>query len=282
MEKVGIIGGSGLYELDGMRPIRHVKVTTPFGDPSDDIVVGEWQGVEMVFLARHGRGHVLMPSEINYRANVYAFKQMGVRWMISISAVGSMREHLHPGDIVLVDQFFDATKKRVSTFFGNGMVAHVGMAEPVCTVLVDHIFETGKTLGVPVKKGGTYICIEGPQFSTKGESKIYRQWGVDVIGMTAMPEAKLAREAGMCYATIALVTDYDCWHETEEHVTIEQVVGVLHSNIEKAHELLTCVPTLPHVRPCTCRDSLRYAVITAADKIPQKVTENLAALLRED
>ena len=215
---VGVIGGSGLYEMEGLTDLRWVRVKTPFGDPSDAYCVGRLGDREVIFLPRHGRGHRLTPSELNYRANIHGFKQLGARWVISISAVGSMREEIRPLDLVLPDQFYDHTKRRVSSFFGDGIVAHVGMAHPVCSDLADLLEAGGRETGATVHRGGTYICIEGPQFSTKGESEIYRSWGVSVIGMTNMPEAKLAREAELCYATLALCTDYDVWHEEHEAV----------------------------------------------------------------
>jgi 5'-methylthioadenosine phosphorylase len=221
--KIGVIGGSGLYQMNELMNVEEVSMTTPFGDPSDAFVTGTLDGVPIAFLSRHGRGHRILPSEINYRANIYGFKKLGVEWLISVSAVGSMKEHIAPLDIVIPDQMFDQTKRRISTFFGSGVVGHIGFAHPLCPNLAGLLESSCKQADVKTHRGGTYICIEGPQFSTKAESRIYRQWGVDVIGMTNLPEAKLAREAEICYATMALVTDYDCWHETEEIVTIESV-----------------------------------------------------------
>ena len=213
---IGIIGGSGLYELPGLTEVRWRRVRTPFGDPSDEYCVGRLGDRPVVFLPRHGRAHRLTPSELNFRANIWGLKSLGVEWVVSVSAVGSMREEIHPLDLVIPDQFFDHTRRRVSSFFGDGIVAHVGMADPVCPQVADALDKAAREVGATVHRGGTYICIEGPQFSSKGESRIYRGWGVDVIGMTNMPEVKLAREAELCYATLALVTDYDVWHDTHE------------------------------------------------------------------
>lgn len=261
--KVGVLGGSGLYELEGFTDVRWTRVRTPFGEPSDAYCVGRLGDRSVVFLPRHGRGHRLMPSELNFRANIYGFKKLGVEWVISISAVGSMREEIRPLDLVIPNQFFDWTRRRVSSFFGNGIVAHVGMAEPVCPDLADRLEEAARAAGATVHRGGTYLCIEGPQFSSKGESKIYRQWGVDVIGMTNMPEAKLAREAELCYATLALVTDYDVWHESEAHVTVQAVVANLMKNVATAKEVLRrVVPRVGPPRRCPCPFLLKNAVIT--------------------
>lgn len=273
---LGIIGGSGLYDIEGITNLKEVKVQTPFGEPSDAFMVGELQGKRIAFLPRHGRGHRIMPSEINFRANIYGFKQLGAERIVSISAVGSMKEHLKPGELVVVDQFFDRTTKRISTFFGNGLVAHVSMADPVCRNTAGALYKAGKKLGYTIHKGGTYICIEGPQFSTKGESEIYRKWGVDVIGMTNIPEAKLAREAEMCYATLALVTDYDCWHTPEDMVTLEAVIKVLMENVSKAKTVIKeLVNTLPETVTCGCHRALENAIITAKDKIPAQTKKDL-------
>ena len=218
---VGIIGGSGMYEMDGLEILREEQVRTPFGDPSDRYVVGRLDGRPVAYLARHGRAHSLMPSELNFRANIYGFKLLGAEWILSASAVGSMREDVKPLDILIPDQFFDRTRGRVGTFFGNGLVAHVSLADPTCPVLGEVLYRAGTQAGARMHRGGTYLCIEGPQFSTRAESRIYRGWGVDVIGMTNLQEAKLAREAEICYATMALVTDYDVWHETEDDVSVE-------------------------------------------------------------
>ena len=228
---IGIIGGSGLYELPGMTDVRWRRVRTPFGDPSDELCCGELDGRRVVFLPRHGRGHRLSPTELNFRANIWSLKSVGVEWVVSVSAVGSMRDEVQPLDLVIPDQFFDATKRRVSSFFGDGIVAHVGMADPVCADLAGVLETAARQTAATVHRGGTYVCIEGPQFSTKAESRVYRSWGVDVIGMTNMPEAKLAREAELCYATLALVTDYDVWHETHDAVTVEAVIATTASTV---------------------------------------------------
>ncbi|HXJ78084.1 MAG TPA: S-methyl-5'-thioadenosine phosphorylase [Candidatus Methylomirabilis sp.] len=277
---VGVVGGSGLYELNGLEDARWVKVKTPFGEPSDAYRVGRLGATTVVFLARHGRGHRLSPSEINYRANIYGLKALGVRSVISVSAVGSMKEDVHPLDLVVPDQFYDHTRRRVSTFFGDGIVGHVGVADPVCPDLADLLETTGRESGATVHRGGTYLCIEGPQFSTKGESRIYRQWGVTVIGMTNMPEAKLAREAELCYATLALVTDYDVWHETHGAVSVESVVANLLKNVATAKALLS--RALPRIgKPCSagCGAALANAVITSPAAFPPRTRKRLALLL---
>ncbi|MCI0528964.1 MAG: S-methyl-5'-thioadenosine phosphorylase, partial [Nitrospira sp.] len=257
---IGIIGGSGLYEIEGLRGARSVKVKTPFGSPSDDYVLGNLEGVSVAFLARHGKGHRIMPSEINFRANIYGMKVLGVERILSVSAVGSMKEKIRPGDMVVPHQFYDHTRRRISTFFGEGVVAHVSFADPVCVELAQSIRLAGLVRGVTLHEGGTYLCIEGPQFSTRGESHIYRQWGVDVIGMTNVTEAKLAREAEICYATLALVTDYDCWHQGEEDVTAEAVVAILQKNVEMAKKVVRqCVLSVPKERACACGHALENA-----------------------
>jgi 5'-methylthioadenosine phosphorylase len=278
--QIGVIGGSGLYQMNELTDIEEVKISTPFGDPSDAYIVGTLEGKRIAFLARHGRGHRIMPSEINYRANIYGFKKLGAKWLISVSAVGSMREELAPMDIVIPDQFFDHTKRRISSFFGNGVVGHIGFAHPICAKLAPVLERNSRAAGVRTHKGGTYICIEGPQFSTKAESRIYRQWGVDIIGMTNMPEAKLAREAEICYATMALVTDYDCWHETEEIVTIEAVIACLMKNVQNAKKILRgIVKELPIERNCECATALASGVITGKEHIPKKMLEDLQLII---
>ncbi len=277
---VGVIGGSGLYELDGLEEVRWVKVKTPFGDPSDAYCVGRLGQVTVVFLARHGRGHRLSPSDINYRANVYGLKSLGARWVISVSAVGSMKEEIHPLDLVIPDQFYDHTKRRASSFFGDGIVGHVGMADPVCRDLADALEAAGRESGARVHRGGTYLCMEGPQFSTRGESNIYRRWGVSVIGMTNMPEAKLAREAELCYATLALATDYDVWHEDHDAVSVEAVVANLLKNVATARVVVGRV--LPRIgKPCAvgCPSALASAVITNPAAFPPRTRKRLALLL---
>lgn len=278
---VGVIGGSGLYDIEGLTAAREVRVRTPFGAPSDSIVVGRLGGTSVAFLSRHGRGHRLNPSEINYRANIYALKALGVSRVISVSAVGSMKESIEPGGVVLPDQFIDFTKRRAATFFEGGLVAHVAFGEPVCAALVQLLASSGEKLGASIHRGGTYLCIEGPQFSMKAESQLYRQWGVDVIGMTNMPEAKLAREAELCYATMALVTDYDCWHQTEEAVTVDAILATLHHNVELAKRiLLSIVPSFGEASACSCHRALDNAIVTAPSKAPAAVKKKLALLTR--
>lgn len=277
---IGIIGGSGLYELPGLTQVRWRRVRTPFGDPSDEYGVGRLGDRTVIFLPRHGRGHRLLPSELNFRANIWGLKALGVERVVSVSAVGSMREAIHPLDLVIPDQFFDHTRRRISSFFGDGIAAHVGMAAPVCAEVADALEKAGRGTGASVHRGGTYICIEGPQFSTKGESRIYRSWGVDVIGMTNMPEAKLAREAELCYATLALVTDYDVWHDTHESVSVEAVVQNLQHNVATAKDVLRqVVPMLPAVRGCACASLLRNAVITNPSAFPRATRRRLDLLI---
>lgn len=278
---LGIIGGSGLYDMEGLTSVRALRVRTPFGSPSDAITVGELDGIRLAFLSRHGRGHRLNPSEINYRANIYALKSLGVSRVISVSAVGSMKESIRPGDVVFPDQFIDLTKRRASTFFEGGMVAHVAFGEPICSALAQCLLRSGQRLGATFHRGGTYLCMEGPQFSTKAESRLYRQWGVDVIGMTNMPEAKLAREAELCYATMALVTDYDCWHETEDAVTVEAILATLHKNVELAKRVLRTVASAVDALPaCTCQHALTNAIVTARPSVSPAVRKRLELLTR--
>lgn len=278
---VGVIGGSGLYGLDGLADVGEVRVDTPFGPTSDAFVTGTLGGVRMVFVPRHGRGHRFSPSEVPYRANLWALKKLGVTHVVSVSAVGSMREDVHPGDIVVADQFFDRTRGRASTFFEGGIVAHVSFADPVCPVLAEDLYQAAVELGLRVHKGGTYLCMEGPAFSTRAESRIYRQWGVDVIGMTNLPEAKLAREAELPYATLALVTDYDCWHTSEADVSVEAVIAVLKTNVEHAKAVLA--RAVPKIRPFSpaspAWEALRYAIMTSPQSIPAEVKERLAPLV---
>jgi 5'-methylthioadenosine phosphorylase len=267
---IGFIGGSGVYDLDGLEERAWVKVATPWGDPSDEILTGRLDGVRVAFLPRHGRGHRLPPSALNYRANIDAMKRIGCTELISLSAVGSLREDLPPGTFVIVDQFIDRTHAREASFFGTGCVAHVSLAHPVCPRLGDALEAAARQLGIPHCRGGTYLVMEGPQFSTKAESLLYRQWGCAVIGMTNMPEARLAREAELCYATLAMVTDFDCWHPDHDAVTVEQVVKVLFANADRARALVKAVvPMLGAERgpcPAGCDRALDHALITAADK----------------
>ncbi len=277
---VGVIGGSGLYEIEGLTQVRTVKVSTPFGRPSDDYITGILYGKRVAFLPRHGRGHRIMPSDINYRANIYGMKKLGVERIISVSAVGSMKEDIKPGDIVIPDQFYDHAKQRRSTFFGNGVVAHVGMAEPVCPQLSEILVRSGVAAGATVHRSGTYLCMEGPQFSTRAESLTYRKWDVDVIGMTNATEAKLAREAEICYSTIALATDYDCWHHSEEAVTVEAVLEVMKKNVETSKSMIReAVRTLTETRSCGCGDSLRNAIMTPENLIPAKTKRDLSVII---
>ena len=278
--EIGVIGGSGLYEMEGLTSVTSVKVQTPFGEPSDEIIIGTLGGRKLAFLPRHGRGHRLLPTELNFRANIYALKSLGVSRIISVSAVGSMKEELAPGDIVIPDQFYDHTKHRVSTFFGGGIAAHVGFADPICGTLAKALYEAGGKSCVKTIMGGTYLCMEGPQFSTRAESNIYRKWGVDVIGMTNATEAKLAREAEICYATIALVTDYDCWHHSEEDVTIDAVLEIIKQNVGAAKAIIkAAVEALPADEACACHEALKYAIMTPADMIPEKQKRELGIII---
>ncbi len=261
---IAVIGGSGLYEMEGLERVREARVSTPFGRPSDAVILGTVAGQRVAFLSRHGRGHRINPSMINYRANIYALKSLGVTRIVSVSAVGSMKEHIHPGHLAIPDEFIDRTTKRVQTFFDHGLVAHVAFADPICPVLAGQLAEAARAIGVTFHAGGTYLCIEGPQFSTRAESWLYRQWGVDMIGMTNATEAKLAREAEICYATLALVTDYDCWHESEEPVSVEAVLSLMHANVVKAKRLLRHLMQRS-LQPgtCACGTALRQAILTA-------------------
>ena len=278
---IGIIGGSGLYEMEGLESVEERRIETPFGQPSDAYIMGTLAGRRLAFLPRHGRGHRLMPSELNYRANIFGFKLLGAEWLISASAVGSMREELSPRHIVIPDQFFDRTKGRISTFFGDGIVAHVSFADPTCPVLGKQLLAAGEAVGARMHWGGTYLCMEGPQFSTRAESRIYRSWGVDVIGMTNLQEAKLCREAEICYATLAMVTDYDVWHDTEADVSVEAVVVVLKQNAETAKAIIkAAVSSFPARREgCHCPYALRDAIISAPSAIPSQVRERLRPII---
>jgi 5'-methylthioadenosine phosphorylase len=278
--RTGIIGGSGLYDMADVTDRREVTLTTPFGEPSGPYVLGTLRGQRVAFLARHGAGHRLLPSELNFRANIFGMKTLGVEYILSASAVGSLREEYKPLDIVIPDQFFDRTKGRLSTFFGRGLAAHVGLAHPFCKILSGLAFESGKKANATVHKGGTYVCMEGPQFSTLAESKLYRSWDMDIIGMTNLQEAKLAREAEICYATIALVTDYDCWHPDHDSVTVEMVIANLVQNARTAQQIIAgAVETLPYERTCECASALKYALITRPEAIPEQVKKELAPLV---
>ncbi|MHC1698209.1 MAG: S-methyl-5'-thioadenosine phosphorylase [Geobacteraceae bacterium] len=277
----GVIGGSGLYEMEGMTDVREIIIQTPFGDPSDAFITGVLDGVRLVFLPRHGRGHRLLPSEVNYRANVYGMKQLGVTRLISVSAVGSMREEIEPGHIVIPDQFIDRTNAtRANTFFGNGIVAHVQFANPVCGDLSAVLEDASRKAGVRVHRGGTYLCMEGPAFSTRAESLMYRSLGVSVIGMTNIPEAKLAREAEICYGVIALATDYDCWHETHDDVSVDAILAIIKQNVAMAKTIIrNAVDSVETERKCPCVDALRYAIITDRSVIPERVKSDLDPII---
>jgi len=281
MGRIGIIGGSGLYKIEGIKNVKEVSVTTPFGKPSDKLIVGRLEGKEVVFLPRHGVGHRLSPSEINYRANIYALKKLGVGRIISVTACGSLKEAIKPLDFVVVDQFVDRTNQaRNMTFFAGGIVAHVMFSHPICETLSSVVYEAGKSLKLTMHKGGTYVNMEGPAFSTLAESNLYRSWGMDVIGMTNMPEAKLAREAEICYATLACVTDYDCWHPQHGSVTIDMIIENLSKNIDNAKKILALVvKNLPTERACACAYALKYAIITNKKLIPVKVKKNLNIII---
>ncbi len=278
--EIGIIGGSGLYQMADLDRRREVRVTTPFGKPSDLFVLGQLEGRQVAFLARHGRGHVLLPSELNFRANIYGMKKLGVERIVAVSAVGSLREDYRPLDMVLPDQFFDRTQGRDSTFFGRGLVAHISFSDPVCPVLQDALANACAVTGCNYHRGGTYVCMEGPAFSTKAESQTYRAWGMDLIGMTNLQEAKLAREAEMCYATLAMVTDYDCWHPSHDAVTVEQVIECLNKNVENAQKILrAAVRTIPAERHCKCRSALAHAILTDPRKIPAATKKRLRLIV---
>ena len=278
--EIGIIGGSGLYSMPGLTKVKEVRLTTPFGKPSDAYVLGTLQGRKVAFLARHGRGHRILPSELNFRANIYGFKQLGVERIVSISAVGSLKEEHKPLEFVIPDQFFDRTRHRVDTFFGNGIVAHIAFADPICPQLAQVVEQACKKAGVAGKRSGTYVCMEGPQFSTKAESNVYRSWGMDVIGMTNLQEAKLAREAEICYVTVAMVTDYDCWHPHHDSVTVDQIVAVLLKNAENAARVVSeTVAAMPKERACKCGSALAHAILTDRSTIPSATRQRLKLVL---
>ena len=280
LASIGIIGGSGLYSMEGFAAERELIVDTPFGAPSDAFLLGKLGGHEVAFLARHGRGHRLAPSELNFRANIYAMKTLGVERILSLSAVGSLKEEHRPLDFVLPDQFVDRTRGRISTFFGEGLVAHVSFADPVCPQLGEVVHGACKAAGVNAKRGGTYLCMEGPAFSTKAESNLYRSWGMDVIGMTNLQEAKLAREAEICYVTIAMVTDYDCWHQGHESVSAAQIGAVLQQNAGNAQSVVReAVKTLPAGRTCKCGEALKSAIFTDPKVMPAKTKKKLAIII---
>ena len=278
--EIGIIGGSGLYNMPGLTDVREVKVNTPFGDPSDAYILGTLEGRKVAFLARHGRGHRILPSELNFRANIMGMKLLGVERILSLSAVGSLKQEHKPTDFIIPDQFVDRTYKRVSTFFGDGMVAHVAFGDPVCPEVASVMQGACQKANVVGKKNGTYICMEGPQFSTKAESNLYRSWGMDVVGMTNLQEAKLAREAEICYATLAMVTDYDCWHPDHDSVTVEQIVAVLTKNAENACNVVRhAVAAMPKQHSCKCDQALATAIMTDRSKIPPATLERLMPIV---
>jgi len=281
-EILGVIGGSGLYEMKALKKTRRVNMRTPFGDPSDALVVGELEGKPLAFLPRHGLGHRIGPSEINFRANIYAMKKIGASAVLSISAVGSMKEKIRPGDIVIVDQFFDNTKGRKSTFLTDGVAGHVSLADPVCPLFFEIVHGAARDVVKRVHRGGTYLCMEGPAFSTRAESEIYRKWGIDVIGMTNMPEAKLAREAELCYAVVALATDYDCWHKHEEDVTIETIIEISRRNVENSKEIIRKVAQqFPLPGGCGCGEALKNAIFTDRKNVPAATRKRLSLLMRK-
>jgi|TARA_B100002003_G_C14060845_1_gene510695 5'-methylthioadenosine phosphorylase len=278
--QIGIIGGSGLYDMEALTDREEIVVKTPFGKPSGPYVMGSLRGRRVAFLARHGSGHSILPSELNFRANIFGFKTLGVEWILSASAVGSLQEGYRPLDIVVPDQFIDRTRGRISTFFGRGVVAHVGFARPLCQTLSGLAFEAANALGVRAHRGGTYVCIEGPQFSTLAESKLYQSWGFDIIGMTNLQEAKLAREAEICYATLALVTDYDCWHPTHDEVTVEMIVKNLAQNAVSAQQVISdVVARLPCARPCECATALAASIITRPEAMSASTRQELWPLI---
>ncbi len=284
--QIGIIGGSGLYKMDVLKDVEEVQIDTPFGSPSDALILGTLEGTQVAFLARHGRNHTLLPSELPFRANIYAMKQLGVEYIISASAVGSLKEHVKPLDLVVPDQFIDRTKNRVSTFFGEGLVAHIAFAAPVCHQLARVLAEAIASLNLPditLHRGGIYVCMEGPAFSTKAESDLYRTWGATVIGMTNLPEAKLAREAEIAYATLALVTDYDCWHPDHDSVTVEMVIANLQRNAINAQKVIQATVRRLSQNPPTseAHSALKYAILTPLDKVPAVTKEKLGLLLKK-
>jgi 5'-methylthioadenosine phosphorylase len=277
---IGIIGGSGLYDMAELTDREECGIATPFGEPSAPYVLGTLRGKRVAFLARHGPGHRLLPSELNFRANIFGFKQLGVEYLVSASAVGSLKEQYKPLDLVIPDQFFDRTSARASTFFGRGLAAHVGFARPFCGRLSDVVFSAAQQAGAQVHRGGTYVCMEGPQFSTLSESRLYRAWGMDIIGMTNLQEAKLSREAEICYTTIALVTDYDCWHPEHDHVTVDMIVANLQHNARTAQQVIAAaVEMLPFGRTCECASALKHSIITRPDTIPAALREELRPII---
>ncbi|MBM3251401.1 MAG: S-methyl-5'-thioadenosine phosphorylase [Candidatus Omnitrophica bacterium] len=281
MAKIGIIGGSGLYQIEGLKNAKEVEIKTPFGEPSDKYVIGSLENTEIAFLPRHGKGHRISPSELNFRANIFGMKKLGVERIISVTACGSLKQEFKPLDFVIPDQFVDRTHKaRPDTFFEKGIVAHVVFADPVCSDLSKTLYNCAKELGITVHYGGTYLNMEGPAFSTRAESELYRKWGMDIIGMTNLQEAKLAREAEICYATLAAVTDFDCWHQTEEEVSIDMIIQNLQKNIENAKKILkSAIKRLGKDRTCDCKDALKYAIITSKELIPAQIKKDLSIII---
>ena len=278
--RVGVIGGSGFYEMEGLSEIEEARPTTPFGEPSDALVIGSLHGVRVAFLPRHGRGHRLLPAEVPSRANVYSLKSLGVEFVIGVSAVGSLRQEVAPLDMVVPNQLIDRTRGRAGSFFGRGLVAHVAFADPFCPILSQILYDCAQEAGVRAHQGGTYVVMEGPAFSTRAESRLHRSWGVDLIGMTALPEAKLAREAEMCYATLACVTDYDCWHEMEESVSAEMIIANLAQNVAAARRVVSlAVQRLPQERSCACAQALRDALVTPLELVPEETRRDLAPII---
>jgi len=278
--RIGVIGGSGLYDIEGLTDTEEVSLDTPFGKPSDTIVVGRLEGVGIAFLPRHGRGHRILPTEVPAQANIYALKSLGVEHIISVNAVGSLKEELKPGDLLILDQLIDRTQGRVNTFFGNGIVAHISFAEPFCPVLSQTLYQATREAGATVQPGGTCVVMEGPAFSTKAESFLYRSWGADVVGMTTLPEAKLAREAEICYASIACITDYDCWHEVHAAVTVEMILDILHKNVVTAKNIIKmAVGRIPERRECDCASALKLAIVTSPELIPPEQKKKLDLLI---
>lgn len=278
--EIGVIGGSGLYAMSALEGREEIQISTPFGSPSEAYILGELNGVKVAFLARHGKNHRILPSELNFRANIYGFKKLGVSRILSASAVGSLRIENKPMDFVLPDQFVDRTSLRVSTFFGEGVVAHISFSDPICSQLADQVEVAAGNIQLPLKRGGTYVCMEGPAFSTRAESHLYRSWGMDLIGMTNLQEARLAREAEICYVTIAMVTDYDCWHEEEEPVTVDTLLGYLEKNSTNAQRLVEeVVQAFPEKVDCTCHHALENAILTPPDQIPLETNKKLDIII---
>ena len=278
--KLGVIGGTGLYEIEGLSDIEEVKVKTPFGDPSDSIITGTLEGTSIAFLPRHGRGHRIDPTELPSHANIYALKSLGVEWIVSINSAGSLKEEMEPRHLVIPDQIIDRTRNRVDSFFGNGLVVHVAFAEPFCQALSEILHQAAGDAGATVHKGGTFVAMEGPQFSTRAESRLYRSWGAHLIGMTVLPEAKLAREAEICYASLACITDYDSWHDEKEPVTVETILAILAENISTAKKIIkVATPRIPSSRDCECAHALRTSMVTSPGLIPKQVKSNLALLI---